>query len=119
MKKIFQLNTCDTCQKILKEWKAPDSFEVQNIKEKNISAVELDFAAKVLGSYEALFSRRAIKFRSQGWNEKNLNEKDYRKLILAEYTFLKRPVMIHDDAVFAGNAKATVHAAKQSLKNKK
>ena len=46
MKKIFQLNTCNTCQKILKEWKAPASFEVQNIKEQNISAKELDFAAK-------------------------------------------------------------------------
>ncbi|MBK6393045.1 MAG: arsenate reductase [Saprospiraceae bacterium] len=116
MKKIFQLNTCNTCQKILKEWKAPASFEVQNIKEQNISAKELDFAAKKLGSYEALFSRRAIKFRSEGWNEKNLTEKDYRKLILAEYTFLKRPVMINEEEVFAGNAKITVQAAKKSLK---
>lgn len=116
MKKIFQLNTCDTCQKILKEWKAPPLFEVQNIKELNISAKELDFAAKKLGSYEALFSRRAIKFRSQGWNEKSLTEKDYRKLILEEYTFLKRPVMIHGEEVFAGNSKAVVLAAKASLK---
>ena len=76
----------------------------------------MDFAAKKLGSYEALFSRRAIKFRSEGWNEKILTEKEYRKLILAEYTFLKRPVMINEEEVFAGNAKITVQAAKKSLK---
>ena len=86
------------------------------IKEKNINAPDLDFAAKKLGSYEALFSRRAIKFRSEGWNEKTLTEKDYRKLILSEYTFLKRSVMINGDKVFAGNSKAVVEEAKKSLK---
>lgn len=116
MKKIYQLNTCATCQKILKEWKVPSDFEVINIKEQNISASDLDFAAKKAGSYEALFSRRAIKFRSEGWNEKTLTEKDFRKLILNEYTFLKRPVMIHGDEVFAGNSKSIVLAAKKSLK---
>jgi arsenate reductase (glutaredoxin) len=115
MKKIYQLNTCDTCQKILAEWKAPTSFEIINIKEQNINAADLDFAAKKLGSYEALFSRRAIKFRSEGWNEKNLTEKDFRKLILKEYTFLKRPVLIHGNEVFAGNSKAVVAEAKQSI----
>ena len=113
MKKIFQLNTCNTCQRILKEWKAPASFSIQNIKEENIDAKSLDFAAKKLGSYEALFSRRAIKFKAL--KTKTLGEKDYRKLILEEYTFLKRPVMINDDQVFAGNAKAVVMAAKASL----
>ena len=114
MKKIFQLNTCQTCQKILKEWKAPASFVVQNIKEENIDAKSLDFAAKKLGSYEALFSRRALKFKTL--KDKTLTEKDYRRLILEEYTFLKRPVMINEDKVFAGNAKANVIAAKASLK---
>ncbi len=118
MKKIYQLNTCNTCQKILKEWKAPKDFEIINIKEQNITAADLDFASKRAGSYEALFSRRAIKFRSEGWNKKNLTEKDYRKLILSEYTFLKRPVMINGDQVFAGNSKAVVDAAKKSLKAK-
>ncbi|MEP7322020.1 MAG: ArsC/Spx/MgsR family protein [Saprospiraceae bacterium] len=118
MKKIFHLNTCNTCQRILTEWNAPASFSVQNIKEENIDAKSLDFAAKKLGSYEALFSRRAIKYKTQGLANKTLSEKDYRKLILEEYTFLKRPVMINEDQVFAGNAAATVLAAKLSLKGK-
>jgi arsenate reductase (glutaredoxin) len=116
MKKIYHLSTCNTCQKILKLWLPPAEFVILDIKQKNISAEDLDFAAKKLGSYEALFSRRAIKFRSEGWNEKTLNEKDYRKLILSEYTFLKRPVMINGDKVFAGNSKAVVEEARRSLK---
>jgi arsenate reductase (glutaredoxin) len=118
MKKIFQLNTCNTCQKILKEWKAPASFSIQNIKEENIDAKSLDFAAHKLGSYESLFNRRAIKYKTMGLANKTLTEKDYRKLILEEYTFLKRPVMINEDHVFAGNATVTVQAAKRTLKGK-
>jgi arsenate reductase-like glutaredoxin family protein len=30
-------------------------------------------------------------------------EKDYRQLILDEYTFLKRPVIINDTEVLVGN----------------
>jgi len=116
MKKIFYLSTCDTCLRILAEWKAPASFELQNIKEKNISAAELDFAAKKLGSYESLFSRRALKYKSMGLADKKLTEKDYRKLILEEYTFLKRPVLINGQDVFAGNPKSTVMAAKKSIR---
>lgn len=119
MKKIFHLSTCNTCQRVLEEWKAPSAFEVQNIKEKNISAAELDFAAKQLGSYEALFSRRALKYKSMGLADKKLTENDYRKLILGEYTFLKRPVLINGNEVFAGNPKSTVQAAGQSIHRKK
>lgn len=118
MKKIFHLSTCNTNQKILKEWKPGQDYTLQNIKEKNISAGELDYAARVLGSYEALFSRRALKYKTMGLAEKKLTEKDYRKLILSEYTFLKRPVLINGKEVFAGSAKAAVDGAKKSMKGK-
>jgi arsenate reductase-like glutaredoxin family protein len=45
----------------------------------------------------------------------NLTEDDYRKYILEEYTFLKRPFMINGDAVFIGNAKKDVAAAVKSF----
>lgn len=118
MKKIFHLSTCQTNQKILKNWKPGQEYTLQNIKEKNISAEELDYAAGVLGSYEALFSRRALKYKTMGLAEKKLTEKDYRKLILSEYTFLKRPVLIAGKDVFAGSAKSTVDGAKKILKGK-
>ncbi len=113
MKKAFVLSTCKTCQKILDKTKWP--FEVQDIKVKNIDSKTLAFAKEALGSYEALFSRRAMKYRSWGLNERSLNELDYKKYILKEYTFLKRPVFILEDKVFAGNKKTDVQALIDAL----
>jgi len=56
-----------------------------------------------------------MKYRSMGLNEMDLSEKDFRKYILEEYTFLKRPVFIIDDQVFAGNAKKTIAAIKEAM----
>ncbi|HNP21410.1 MAG TPA: ArsC/Spx/MgsR family protein [Panacibacter sp.] len=70
---------------------------------------------KLAGSYETLFSRRALKYRAMGLHEKELTEKDYRDLILDEYTFLKRPVAIIDNKIFIGNTNAVVAALKEAL----
>lgn len=111
MKKIYHLSTCDTCQRILKEIKPNKDVELQDIKTENIDPKTLDWLKEKVGSYEALFSKRALKFRSMGLHEMNLTEDDYRKYILQEYTFLKRPFIIHDEKVFIGNAKKEVEAA--------
>jgi arsenate reductase len=71
---------------------------------------------ELAGSFEALFSRVALKYRALGLNEKKLTEKDYRKYILQEYTFLKRPVMINDGKIFIGNTAKVVAAAGATLK---
>jgi len=115
MRKIYHLATCNTCQRIIKELGGLDDFENQNIKEEKITASQLDEMKKHSGSYESLFSRRAMKYRGMGLHEKTLTEKDYRKLILEEYTFLKRPVIFIDDEIFVGNAKKVVQAAKEKL----
>ncbi len=115
MKKVFHLSTCNTCQRIIKELGGLEGFEMQNLKEKNISAKELDFLKKKEGSYEALFSRRSMKYRAWGLHEKELTEEDYRRYILEEYTFLKRPVIVDGEATFVGNTKKVVAAAKEHL----
>ncbi len=116
MKKIYHLATCSTNQRILKEWgKGTKSFEFQDIKSNAISVEQLDEMKSLAGSYEALFSRIALKFRSLGLKDKKLTERDYRKYILEEYTFLKRPVMINGREIFIGNAQKVVAAAKSSL----
>ena len=115
MRKVWYLDTCNTCQRIMAELGGLQDFEKQNIKEKNISAAELDSLRQVAGSYDALFSRRAMKFREWSLHEKTLTEQDYRDLILKEYTFLKRPVIALGGAVFAGNAKKEVEGAKRLL----
>ncbi|MCB0636981.1 MAG: hypothetical protein KDC54_10215 [Lewinella sp.] len=86
-------------------------FELQDIKTNNVTAEQLDWLKDKVGSYEALFSRRAMKYRSMGLGEKDLSEADYRQLILDEYTFLKRPVVVVGDQVFVGNSKKSVDGA--------
>jgi arsenate reductase len=97
MKKVYHLSTCNTCQKILKELELPDSFELQDIKEEEITADQLEEMKALAGSYEALFSRRARLYRERDLNKKELSEADYKDLILDHYTFLKRPVIIYNN----------------------
>jgi len=111
MKKIYHLKTCSTCIRILKEVNADGTFELQNIKEEKMTAAQVDQMKDMAGSYEALFSRKAMKYRSMGLNEKELSEPDYKNYILEEYTFLKRPVIIIEDDIFVGNSKKVVQAA--------
>lgn len=109
MRKIYHLSSCSTCQRIIKELGLEErDFEMQDIKQQNISAEALDAIKDKVGSYEALFSKRAMKFRSMGLDKMDLTEQDYRRYMLEEYTFLKRPFILIGDAVFIGNAKSTV-----------
>lgn len=101
---IYHLGTCSTCQAILKTIPNLKGFTLREIKSEPITAKELDAMKALAGSYEALFSRVAMKYRSLGLNTKTLSEKDYRKHILEEYTFLKRPVMVVDGRIHIGNA---------------
>lgn len=114
MKRIYHLKSCSTNVRILKELNL-EGVELINIKEQNIDEQTLDMLAEKVGSYEALFSKKATKYKTLGLAEKQLTEADYKKLMLEEYTFLKRPFIIIDDQVFIGNAKDTVEAAKQAL----
>ena len=101
---IFYLGTCTTCERILKGIPNLKSFTLREIKDGPITPKELDEMKKLAGSYEALFSRIALKYRSMGLNKVALTEKDYRKFILQEYTFLKRPVMVIGKEILIGNA---------------
>ncbi len=116
MKKIYHLANCGTCQRILTEVKPAKNVVLQDIKTEAMTAAQVDEMAKLAGSYEALFSRVALKYRALKLNEKTLTEKDYRKYIIEEYTFLKRPVAIVGKQIFIGNTKANVEALKHALK---
>jgi arsenate reductase len=115
MQKIYHLSTCNTCQKIIQELAPKKQVQLQDIKSDKITTEQLDELATFAGSYEALFSRKAIKYRTLGLAAKVLTEKEYRTLILEEYTFLKRPVVVAGKSIFIGNAAKTVAAAKEAL----
>lgn len=114
MKHIFYLSTCDTCQRILKQWKT-EGCVMQDIKTEPMTAEQVDLLIKLAGSAEALFSKRARKYKELGLKDKNLSDSEIRQLIIEEYTFLKRPVLILNEEIFIGNAKAVVAAAAAAL----
>lgn len=117
MKKIYHLGNCTTCQTIIKETEIEKrGFVMQNIKFEKITPAQLDEMQKMAGSYEALFSRRAIKYKELGLKDKKLEEKDYRRLILEEYTFLKRPVIIINKKIFIGSDRKNIESLQQALK---
>lgn len=117
MKKIFYLSTCNTCIKILDQLKCATDLQKQDIKKEAITTEQLEKLKNITGSYFSLFSKRAIKFREISKSGIELKESDYRKLILQDYTFLKRPVIVVNDQVFIGNSKKEVEAAKAALCN--
>lgn len=118
MKRIYYLSTCSTCQKIMKEIQPDSQWELIDIKETNIDEKTLDWIKEKMGSYESLFSKRAMKYKSLGLNEQQLSEQDYKNWMLKEYTFLKRPFIIYNDQVFIGNAKKTIEEAVKATQEK-
>ena len=120
MKKIYTIGHCTTSLAIFAETgldkKIGSSFQLQNIKFEKITPAQLDEMKKMAGSYEALFSRRAIKYKELKLKDKKLTENDYRQYILDEYTFLKRPVIIINDKIFVGSEKKTIAALKEVVK---
>ncbi len=109
MKKIYYLKTCDTCKRILRQIPL-DGFELQEIKTQPITVKQIEEMHGLSKSYEALFSRRSKKYVAMDLKNQALTEQDYKQLILDEYTFLKRPVVLIDDTIFIGNTKKNVEA---------
>ena len=81
-----------------------------------ITPAQLEELKEKAGSYEALFSRRALKYKEMGLKDKPLAEKDYRRLILEEYTFLKRPVVLIGDELFVGQTSKHAAVARTSTR---
>lgn len=96
----------------MKSLNLPADVELIDIKQTNIDAETLVWLKEKVGSYEGLFSKRAMKFRSMGLHERSLSETDYKTYMLQEYTFLKRPFIIYDEHVWIGNAKKEVESAR-------
>lgn len=92
-----------------------DGVNLKDIKSSSITEEEISEMQKLSGSYESLFSRRAMKYKALGLASKNLSEDDYKRYILEEYTFLKRPVLVFEDAIVAGNSKKSVEEMKALL----
>ena len=79
MKKAYYLSSCSTCDRILKEVK-DHHFQLQDIKSDAITEEQIDQMYQfATDSYEALFSKRARKYKSMGLKDQNLKEEDFKK----------------------------------------
>lgn len=117
MKKIYYLSTCDTCKRIIEDLQLKKKgFNFQDIKTEPITVEQLQDMKEKAGSYDALFSKIARKYKAMGLNERKLTENEMKRYILEEYTFLKRPVILINDKIYIGNSKSTIENAKIDLK---
>ena len=103
MNKIYCLASCDTCRKIIKTLPKDNDLVFHDIKQNPLTEQEINELYQLSGSYEALFSKKAVLYKTLGLKDKNLTEADYKKYLLEHYTFLSRPVFIINNEVFIGN----------------
>lgn len=110
---FYWLPHCSTCQKAAAFLEAA-GVKIERFVDVKTEAVEratVADLAKRLGSVEALFSKRALKYRAWGLHEKTLSDDDMLDYMVQEYTFIKRPVLVtHTGTVLAGFSKKAYEA---------
>lgn len=115
MRKIFYLSSCSTCKRIINELQNVNQFDLHDIKTQPLNEEDLEMLFKFSGSYEALFSKRAILYKTYDLKNKNLSELDFKSYLLEHYTFLKRPIIIFNDTIYVGNSKKIIEEAKKAI----
>ncbi|MCU7613349.1 arsenate reductase family protein [Chryseobacterium sp. GMJ5] len=109
MKKVFYLNSCDTCRKILAKFDLK-SWELREIKKEPITLEEVEAMYKITNSYEDLFSKKSTQIKLRELDLKTMGEDDFKELLLDHYTFLRRPVFLTDKEIFIGNDKKNIES---------
>jgi arsenate reductase (glutaredoxin) len=101
---VYWLPYCSTCQKAVEHLRgrgvAIDRF--RDLKSEPLSETEVRELAAKVGGPDALFSRRAMKYRQRGLHEQRLSDDDLVRLMAEEYTFITRPVIVSGDRATAG-----------------
>jgi arsenate reductase len=95
---MYWLPHCTTCQRaeaFLKGHGVRITRYV-DVKTEPVERVTLVYLAKALGGVERLFSKRALKYRAMGLHQRELSDSEMLDLMLSEYTFIKRPVIVTD-----------------------
>lgn len=91
----------------MKEFNLSD-FELREIKTTPISEEELNGMYAIVNSFEMLFSKKSTQIKERNIEVKSLKEEDFKKLILEDYRFLKRPVFIVNQEIFIGSDKKII-----------
>ena len=115
MNKIYYLASCDTCRKIIKSLPKNHNLTFHDIKQDPITESEFELMRELAGSYESLFSKKAVLYKSLGLKDKELTESDYKKYLLEHYTFLSRPVFIINNKIYIGNTQQNMLQVMKAL----
>lgn len=110
---FYYLGSCDTCKRIMKTLNLTNDIKQIDVKKNPLTAEQLEVLYKFSESYEALMNKRAQKLKEI--DKSSLDEAKIKALLLSHYTFLKRPVLLYQDKLYIGNAKATIVAAKTAI----
>jgi arsenate reductase len=117
MNKIYYIASCDTCRKIIKSLPKGNNLVFRDIKQTALTEEELEEMHQISGSYEALFSKKAVLYKTMDLKNKSLTEDDYKKYILEHYTFLSRPVFVIDNNVYVGGTQQNMLQVMKALGN--
>ncbi|MBS1796244.1 MAG: Spx/MgsR family RNA polymerase-binding regulatory protein [Acidobacteria bacterium] len=101
---FYWLPNCSTCRKAKSyiERHGIRNFPLRDIKDEPLTREEIVELTKMLGGAEGLFSRRAVRYRELKLNERELSDAEMLDLMVEDYTFLKRPVLVIDGRAIAG-----------------
>jgi arsenate reductase (glutaredoxin) len=109
---VYWLPYCTTCQKAVKhlEERGVPIRSFRDLKAQPLERAEVEDLARKVGGAEALFSKRAMKYRQMGLHEQQLSDDDLLRLMAEEYTFVTRPVIVRGDRATAGFSAKRVDA---------
>ena len=101
---FYWLPHCSTCikAKAFLEAEGVSIATFRDIKTERLSLEEVTKLAAMAGGAENIFSRRAIKYREMGLNQREVGTEEMLELMSTEYTFIKRPVLVAGEVATAG-----------------
>lgn len=94
--------------RILKELDLPKETLLQDVKQQPISPSQLQDLFDITQSYEALINKRSKVYAALKKEGTVFDEVLFKKLLLTEYSCLKRPILLWNGHYLIGNAKNTV-----------
>jgi arsenate reductase len=115
MDRVYFLSSCTTCQRILRELPSNNLCQI-DVKQQPLLESDVDNLGQLAGSFEALFNKNAILFKTLELRNKTLQEPDYKTYLLQHYTFLRRPVFVIGEQIFIGNKPEVVARIKEILR---
>jgi len=105
---IYHLKTCDSCRKVLKQFKVANiDFKAVDVREAPLSKPELSRFLEAFG-WEALMNRRSTTWRGLSEAEKAAAQDNALDLLQTYPTLMKRPIIDSAAGLTLGTKQADI-----------